>query len=246
MKKAILGAISLALSLTAVADPTINPMGMETYEKLELYDQDGKDFTVEVDYVLQRSCGAAYMYQVSKIDEETAIVTKRALPRRAYCPPPEHWPLVQHGIKFDVPSSGRYSHLYLLVPKGSKVVLRGSDYHSNLPAGLGALDLSLQSKFGSNPGFMINISGELNSPNYGIVLGKPKVDEAKRTVLIPVRVTYNSRGDLNVPAVGVPFSNTIDINTYQEGTWTVVLVDGDGNSLRKQQVDVFNVYFGGR
>ena len=243
MKKAIFGVIALALSTTAMAYPTKSEWGQETFDKYELYDSSAQDFSVEVDYGISKSCGPSFMYNFAKIDSETAIVTKKPLPRRAFCPPPEHQPILEHGLKFEVPAENGRAHLFLMVPKGAKVKVFGGNYNKILPAGMSQLNLDVQPTFGSQPGFQIYLSGALDSPNYQVKFSKPQIDTDAKTVIIEAKVELPVRApDTNTPKL---FAQMMPIDTYVEGTWTVVIVDGKGNSLRKEQVEVFSVYHGG-
>jgi hypothetical protein len=107
----------------AFAETTVGPLSEQTFVKYEVYNSDGKTLAVSVDYRVGRSCGKGYEYKLTPIDEETAIVTKRALPRRAFCPPPASQPIVEEGIRFELKKASGFDFTfqYLMIPKDSEL-----------------------------------------------------------------------------------------------------------------------------
>lgn len=236
MKKGFILFMTLVASI-AMAEPQMAKQLEQVFEKYEVYDTDGAEFTVEVDYLAHHACGRSYGYVLSNIDDDNLIVTKRVLPRRAYCPSPDRWPLIVEGLRFTVtPEAGsRINAKYLWVPKGSQVVLRGPEATEGLPKGMLALSLSLEPKRALSPGLSANIFGAFSNANSSLVLGEPKVDAKKRVALIEVKVKEQNT-DLPTPDEGLGFAESVAIDSATKGLWTVVLVDKNGNSLRKEQI----------
>ena len=120
-------AFILSVALPAISAPKIIKLYEEEYKTMEIIDEGQKNLEVSVDYFKGKACQARYMYELTKINDSKYIVTRTILANRAFCPDPEHWPVLELGIKFTISPNTHDIYPNVIVPGQSQVEVKSID-----------------------------------------------------------------------------------------------------------------------